>query len=261
MDDFRWRSREASRIEGFSDAVFAFALTLLIVSLEVPKTSTELFDTMRGFGGFVITFVMLASIWYAQFLFFRRYGLEDRVTVVLNMVLLFTVLFFVYPLKFLTTTMFAASAVRLTAIPARHRSILLLIFGLGMASVFTVFVLLYRHAYRKRDELGLNELEVYETRVSIKKQLLTIALASTYFGLAGVFAMPHRTEAQQRLMVTADLTVAALMLFVFGLLLRLRKRRKRWVADWKLRNAAGTVSEAKAIAPEDRGITPSIRPT
>ena len=30
------RGREVSRIEGFSDAVFGFALTLLVVSLEVP---------------------------------------------------------------------------------------------------------------------------------------------------------------------------------------------------------------------------------
>jgi hypothetical protein len=36
--DFRWRSHEISRIEGLSDAVFAFAVTLLVVSLEVPKT-------------------------------------------------------------------------------------------------------------------------------------------------------------------------------------------------------------------------------
>jgi hypothetical protein len=31
---FRWRSHEISRIEGLSDAVFAFAVTLLVVSLE-----------------------------------------------------------------------------------------------------------------------------------------------------------------------------------------------------------------------------------
>jgi hypothetical protein len=29
---FRWRSHEISRIEGLSDAVFAFAVTLLVVS-------------------------------------------------------------------------------------------------------------------------------------------------------------------------------------------------------------------------------------
>src|SRR4051794_21568192 len=35
---FRWRAAGIARIEGLSDAVFAFAVTLLVVSLEVPRT-------------------------------------------------------------------------------------------------------------------------------------------------------------------------------------------------------------------------------
>jgi len=69
-----FRNREISRLEGLSDAVFGFAITLLIVSLEVPKTSGELIETMRGFIAFAFTFVMLFSIWHRQFTFFRRYG-------------------------------------------------------------------------------------------------------------------------------------------------------------------------------------------
>src|SRR3989449_3905682 len=78
---FRWRSHEISRIEGLSDAVFAFAVTLLVVSLEVPKTFNELASAMRGFGAFAISFVLLFMIWFYQYKFFRRYGLQDNTTV------------------------------------------------------------------------------------------------------------------------------------------------------------------------------------
>src|SRR6476659_5088671 len=100
---FRWRGHEISRIEGLSDAVFAFAITLLVVSLEVPKTFDELAETMHGFGAFLISFMLLFFVWFNQYKFFRRYGLRDTITVVLNAALLFVVLFYVYPLKFLFT--------------------------------------------------------------------------------------------------------------------------------------------------------------
>src|SRR5438132_2805264 len=98
---FRWRSHEVSRIEGLSDAVFAFAVTLLVVSLEVPKTFADLMTVMRGFGAFAISFTLLFIVWFNQYKFFRRYGLQDNLTVILNAVLLFVVLFYVYPLTFL----------------------------------------------------------------------------------------------------------------------------------------------------------------
>ncbi|HEU4389697.1 MAG TPA: TMEM175 family protein [Blastocatellia bacterium] len=98
---FRWRGGEITRIEGLSDAVFAFAVTLLIVSLEVPKNFDELLEGMRGFGAFAVCFALLMSIWYEQYLFFRRYNLQDTYTVILNLILIFVALFYVYPLKFL----------------------------------------------------------------------------------------------------------------------------------------------------------------
>src|SRR5271167_2798365 len=103
---FRWRGGEITRLEGFSDAVFAFAVTLLVVSLEVPKTFTELLAAMRGFAAFAVCFALLADVWYNHYRFFRRYGLQDPWTVFLNCVLLFFVLFYVYPLKFLFSTVF-----------------------------------------------------------------------------------------------------------------------------------------------------------
>jgi uncharacterized membrane protein len=100
-EGFSWRGEEVSRIESFSDAVFAFAVTLLVVSLEVPKTFDELISTMRGFFAFAICFWLLLAAWFEHYKFFRRYGTSDSYTRRLSAVLLFIVLFYVYFLKFL----------------------------------------------------------------------------------------------------------------------------------------------------------------
>jgi hypothetical protein len=77
VDGFRMRGREVTRLESFADAIFAFALTLLIVSLEVPKSFADLIGTMRGFPAFAVCFVMLATIWNRHYKFSRRFGLDD----------------------------------------------------------------------------------------------------------------------------------------------------------------------------------------
>ena len=205
--EFRWRSHEISRIEGLSDAVFAFAVTLLVVSLEVPKTFSELKLAMHGFGAFAISFALLFFVWFNQYKFFRRYGLQDNFTIVLNAVLLFVVLFYVYPLKFLFTYLVNALSgghgeVRLpngnieAMVEDGQMQQLMVIFGVGYVAIFAVFILLYWHAFRRRQQLELNELEIFDTRNSILEAilncgvgLLSIAVAvvggERYGGLAG----------------------------------------------------------------------------
>src|SRR5207253_3716996 len=98
---FRMRGRDVTRLESFSDAVFGFALTLLVVSLEVPKNFDQLIETMRGFLAFAVCFAILAMIWNDHYTFYRHFGLQDGFVRALTCVLLFIVLLYVYPLKFL----------------------------------------------------------------------------------------------------------------------------------------------------------------
>src|SRR5258705_569281 len=46
---FRRRGTQTSRLEAFSDAVFALTLTLLLVSTQVPATFLELVAKLSGF--------------------------------------------------------------------------------------------------------------------------------------------------------------------------------------------------------------------
>ena len=191
-EGFFWRGQEALRIEGFSDAVFAFAVTLLVVSLEVPNTFDELLASMRGFIAFAICFAVLLTVWFEQYKFFRRYGLNDNITMRLNAVLLFFVLFYVYPLKFLFTawidqllgfsTQLGGSTENvIESIEPGQWPLLIIIFGAGFVVVQLVFVLLCWRAYALR---GALELDVHEA--SITRQEIQGFLILTGIGLASI---------------------------------------------------------------------------
>ncbi len=198
---FHIRGREVSRLEAFSDAVFGFAATLLVVTLEVPRTYPELMQSLRGFVGFGLSFAILLMMWVAHNGFFRRYGLQDGWTVTINSVLLFLVLFYVYPLKFLFTS-FVGRFLGLEDAKNSIRSVeelqsVMLIYGWGFVAVFMCFVLLYLHAWRLRDELDLDELERHEARmwarhylIYVGVGLLSVALAwqgiGIFYGLPGI---------------------------------------------------------------------------
>ena len=168
---FRLRGREVTRLESFSDAVFGFALTLLVVSLDVPKSFDDLVTTMRGFPSFALCFLFLTLIWNGHYQFCRRYGLDDGTSRFLTCVMLFLVLFYVYPLKFLfnfsITGLLMSDSLHAVSMTGSQYSQLLVIYGLGFAAVYLAMTLLYLHAYHLRDALELNDLEKFDTRYQI----------------------------------------------------------------------------------------------
>jgi len=194
-EGFFWRGEDVLRIEGLADAVFGFALTLLVVSLEVPNTFDELFATMRGFFAFAISGWLLYSVWCDHCVFFRRYGLQDSVTMHLSAVLLFVVLFYVYPLKFIFTALMdellgfstqvgsSAGAV-VETIRVGQWPLLIVLFGVGFVVVQLVFFLLYWRAYALREMLKLDAYEASITRQEIQGYLLLAGVGLTSIAIA-----------------------------------------------------------------------------
>lgn len=175
LPTFRQRGREVTRIEAFVDAAFAFAVTLLVVSLDVPQNFAAMTDALRGVPAFAACFLVVWQVWYAHYRFCRRYGLADFTTLALNALLVFIVLVYVYPLKFLALVAIEATtglgphhdqplALRL---PPDRIPDLFIIYGVGFAAVWAVMALLFGRALARRDELGLTPLEVCETLHSI----------------------------------------------------------------------------------------------
>ncbi len=169
-------------------------MTLLVVSLEVPKTYDQLMMAMRGFIAFAICFVFLVGIWYSHYTYFRRYGIITPYTVCLNSILLFVILFYVYPLKFLFSTLVnlflgvnsvvLADGTVAQVISNSQMPTLMIIYGIGYMAVFLVFALLYIHAYRKREFLHLNAIETHITRELIQRKFIYIAFGVTSICLA-----------------------------------------------------------------------------
>jgi len=178
-EGFRMRGAAISRLDVFSDVVLGIALVLLVVSLAIPRNFTQLRSPTPAFITSAVCFLMLINVWFSHYVFFRRYGLNDRLTVALNAALLGLVLFCVYPLKFLYTTLFTwlvrsdlsprfAAAVQING--------MLVLYALGFTAVFFLIAALYWNAWRHRQLLELNGLE----------RLLTVSSIVNALGMAAI---------------------------------------------------------------------------
>lgn len=185
--DFRLRGKEPGRLENFSDAIFALAITLLLISTSPPTN----FEQVKRFAYELLPFLacitLIMLIWHEHFQFFLRYGLRNNKMIVLNTLFLAIVLFYVYPLKFLTKIILLVPIGYLVGDEALLKDLqnmiqtqdmgqLMIIYGIGATFVFLVLMQMYRYALSKADELGLSELEKFDTKTSIRTNFLMAAV-------------------------------------------------------------------------------------
>ncbi len=195
---FRLRGQQVTRLETFVDAAFAFALTLLVIAGDsLPESFAELREALRRIPVFVLCFVLMAMVWSAHNRWSRRYGLEDAWSTVLSLGLVLAVLVYVYPLRmvvasglYVMTGGFVPADMSFDAASVTFDlQTAFIIYGLGFGVMALILLLLNRHALKRADELGLDEMERIETRGEIGIQALLAGAAGVSIALSGVLLM------------------------------------------------------------------------
>src|SRR5437763_7707630 len=168
---FRLRGMEMTRLETFIDAAFAFAITMLVIATQqVPDDIASLLAAFKNVPTFICSIVVLGIFWRGHWLWSRRYGLEDGVSILISWALIVTILIFIYPLK----AIFGAMWYLLSNGQVGHRFSLytteeqarwiFAIYALGLIAISAEIFLLNLRAWQLREPLRLNAREELMTR-------------------------------------------------------------------------------------------------
>ena len=192
-DVMRVRRQQPTRLEGFVDSAFAFAVTLIVISIgHAPANVPEMLQALRGLPTFAACFLLIARFWANHRAWSRYYDLEDRTSVVLSLLLVFFVLSYVYPLRLLFSLTFASFTHNwLIDVPIVIHDVdeiraAYVVFGVGLMAISFVFVQLYRHALACAAQIGLSADEILFTRTRVFGWSATlivslISVVSAYF--------------------------------------------------------------------------------
>lgn len=192
-------NRHVSRLEAFSDAIFAFAATYLVLSLRADEYA-DLRRNLSHLPAVALSFGAMLLMWSVHNGFFRRYEIEDATTLVLNAIFLFVVIYFVFPLKFAVSTamaFFFGDALGLVPPPMTPETLaeMFVLYAAGWIAAFLCITLLYLHASRRRALLGLDDMAAFDavTRAWHYGTFVVAGVISLVLALAGVgvgYGMP-----------------------------------------------------------------------
>jgi TMEM175 potassium channel family protein len=113
----RYGNLAYDRVLFFSDAVFAIAITLLVVDIRVPAvaggtidSATELHAALPEVRSFAISFAVIGLFWLGHHGMFGHITVLNRTLMLLNLLFLATIAFLPYP-----TALFSAASGQVTA--------------------------------------------------------------------------------------------------------------------------------------------------
>lgn len=140
---------QVERLAFFSDAVFAIAITLLIIEFKVPhvsKDSTyvqvidELKDLKYNLVALLLSFVLIAIYWTRHHFLFKHIHDYNRLLVIVNLFVLLPVIFFPF-----TTAFFAESIQNKSIVFLAFRLFLLNHIVAGLSTFVLYWLAIVRH--------------------------------------------------------------------------------------------------------------------
>lgn len=175
------RGNNMTRIETFVDAAFAFAFTMLVISIdEIPGSPVELFELSKDIPAFVLSALIIGSIWISHSHWSRTFGLQDKATLYLSLALVMLVLVFVYPIKlvmqatvlYVSITMFETDLLNTGLFDNEgwqdnQVADLFFFVGMGLIALAMIIVAFYQNALRYTRELRLTQFEITYCREMI----------------------------------------------------------------------------------------------
>ena len=188
----RVRRHQPTRLEGFIDSAFAFAITLVVISTgHAPTSVAEMLQSLRGLPTFAACFLLIARFWASHRDWSRHYDLEDSTGVALSLLLVFLVLIYVYPLHLLFAFLFAGLShswlmdQNIDLHDAWQLRAAYVVYGVGFVAIALVFAQLFRHALQHSAEIGLNAAERVVTQMRAALWLCSgsVALLSVLLAL------------------------------------------------------------------------------
>ena len=162
------RGEHMTRVETFVDAAFAFAFTMLVISIdEMPRNVAELMMFSQDIPAFILSAAVIGMVWVAHTSWSRTFGLHDGVTLALSLGLVMLVLIFVYPIKLMVQiTLMYYSGADMGSQGIGDVATLFVYFGLGLIALSFIIIGLYQNLLRLRQQLLLSEYEVAFCKMS-----------------------------------------------------------------------------------------------
>lgn len=166
-----YRGATASRFDNLTDAVFGIAITLLIFNLANPNSFEDLLTFTKTLPAFLLSIFFIVMIWHEHVRFSEVYTFNDSQLTILNTVFIALLIFYVYPLRFLTmflTNFFFQTDIAIS-IQRDQVPYLMVYYGFVAFALYFVLYLLYNRASKMKKELNLNEFEVFYTAAHKKR--------------------------------------------------------------------------------------------